>query len=148
MLRCHFLLAVVLASLSTSTASAAPLHLLDQELELHLPRALRQDSPRDLLQSETMLSPLAAAILSVFLPGLGQTFSGRFQTGFVILGTYVLVALLAGVLYDAGQSTSKPALKVAGYAVMAGDLGLWGWSVYDAYVNVDSGSESPNSDGR
>jgi hypothetical protein len=89
------------------------------------------------------LSPFAAAVLSVFLPGLGQTFTGRFWTGFVILAGYVVIALVAKAMYDQSVLSHNAGLGYAAYGVMGVDLGLWGWNVYDAYANADAAPESP-----
>ena len=66
-------------------------------------------------------SPVAALLLSLFLPAIGQFYNGDVKKGLAMWGGYV-----AGIILAAAY---------IGGLVM---LGVWVWSMFDAY-NVASG---------
>ena len=64
-----------------------------------------------------MASPLLAAILSFFIPGLGQLYAGHFLRG-------VLVFIVAGVL-----ALLSAAIILVGLLAFI----YWRWNIIDAY---------------
>lgn len=69
-----------------------------------------------------MASPLLAVILSFFIPGLGQFYTGQFLKAFAL---FVLAVIFAGL--------STLIIGIPFYII------VWLYSMYDAYVAAGEG---------
>ncbi len=76
-----------------------------------------------------------AAILSFFLPGFGQIYSGRAERGASILVGFILVFTAA--YFFIAQTTGRGVLFEIGsrYLQLLAIL-FWAWQVYDAYMTT------------
>ncbi|GAA5262661.1 DUF5683 domain-containing protein [Methanocalculus sp. MC3] len=71
-----------------------------------------------------MASPILAVILSFFIPGLGQFYTGQFLKAIAL---FVMAALFAGL--------STILIGIPFYIL------IWLYSMYDAYVTAEQGGE-------
>ncbi len=74
-----------------------------------------------------------AAILSFFLPGFGQIYSGRAERGVFVLVGFILVFTAA--YFFIAQTAGRGVLFEIGsrYLQLLAIL-FWAWQVYDAYM--------------
>lgn len=75
-----------------------------------------------------MANPIVAAILSFFIPGLGQLYGGRLMRGVVIFLCMLLSGSIIGVL-----SMFTPYGFVASLLILLPFI-FWLWNIYDAYT--------------
>lgn len=68
--------------------------------------------------------PLLSAILSLFIPGLGQIYNGQVMKGIIILALYVGLWAVSGVLM----------FVLIGFCTMLLPVVLWLYAIYDGYV--------------
>lgn len=68
--------------------------------------------------------PILSAILSLFIPGLGQVYNGQVLKGIIILALYVGLWAVSGMLM----------FVLIGFCTMLLPVVLWLYAIYDAYV--------------
>jgi TM2 domain-containing membrane protein YozV len=143
-MRINVLVCVIGAcALFSMEAHACELRLLDAGLTLGSAAAspVARSSPRLLDDGGgdgQSRSPGLAAVLSVFIPGLGQIYNGQFLRGLgFFLGVPVLSGIGQGLLASSGDSSG---LAVGGLVFAVGALVLYCYGIYDAYEGPGPGS--------
>jgi TM2 domain-containing membrane protein YozV len=80
-------------------------------------------------------SPILAAVLSLFIPGLGQIYNGDLIKGLAFIVIGIILALLAFVLVIPAMMAS--ALLVLVLLLSIPYLVFWAYNIYDAYTTAD-----------
>lgn len=128
----------VAAALMLTLAATAAAQRSENARLVHLPapalasvigaRALTGNSPTVPAESEAK-SPVAAGLLSFFVPGVGSFYAGNDKHGFVHLSIHVGFAIMSTTL--CGQGKDAPCGGASDAAVLVA-LVNWPWAIVNA----------------
>ena len=77
--------------------------------------------------------PILSAILSFFIPGLGQIYNGQMKKGIVLIVGYIVLWIAMFVVYFVGALVTMGVGAFCCMPIFIVPLILWVYGMYDAY---------------